>query len=190
MSSRLLSVCTVALLSAGFASTMASAASQTPPSAPVTVVNTTANPVPVTGSVGVAGGITISNSSSNPVPVSIQDLGSVSTTSGDKTVLVGEFVLDVTGTDPANFRTPAIDVSPYKLVRVVVSLGNCTLCSTATVTVLNPFLVDRFTIPITGGEATQQAVYEIPGEQLNVAIGNAAANTISSWLIRVYGRRN
>jgi hypothetical protein len=43
--------------------TPASAASQVPPSAPVTVVNTSANPVPVTGSTTVSGSVTIANPS-------------------------------------------------------------------------------------------------------------------------------
>ncbi len=45
-------------------------APQVPPSAPMTVVNTSNNPVPVTGSVGVTGGVTVNNPSSSPVPVS------------------------------------------------------------------------------------------------------------------------
>jgi hypothetical protein len=40
--------------------TLALAAPQNPPSAPVTVVNTPANPVPVTGSLGVSGAVSIS----------------------------------------------------------------------------------------------------------------------------------
>jgi len=46
-------------------------APQVPPSAPMTVVNTSANPVPVTGNVGVTGGVTVNNTSSSPVPVSV-----------------------------------------------------------------------------------------------------------------------
>ena len=49
--------------------TLALAAAQVPPSAPVTVVNTPANPVPVTGSTIVSGSVTVNNSSSSPVPV-------------------------------------------------------------------------------------------------------------------------
>jgi len=41
---------------------LALAAAQTPPSAPVTVVNTTANPVPVTGSATVSGTVTATQS--------------------------------------------------------------------------------------------------------------------------------
>jgi hypothetical protein len=43
-----------------FCSTLALGAPQVPPSAPVTVVNTPANPVPVTGSLGVSGTVSIS----------------------------------------------------------------------------------------------------------------------------------
>src|SRR6476661_4486282 len=46
-------------------------APQNPPSAPVTVVNTPANPVPVTGSLGVSGSVAVNNSASSPVPVTI-----------------------------------------------------------------------------------------------------------------------
>lgn len=68
-------------------------APQNPPSAPVTVVNTPANPVPVTGSLGVSGSVTVNNSASSPIPVSVVvpsatptvtcrlDLGSISETS-------------------------------------------------------------------------------------------------------------
>jgi hypothetical protein len=54
-------------------------APQVPPSAPVTVVNTPANPVPVTGSLGVSGSVTVNNSASSPVPVSIVNPGSTPT---------------------------------------------------------------------------------------------------------------
>lgn len=43
-----------------FCSSLALAAPQVPPSAPVTVVNTPANPVPVTGSLGVSGTVSVS----------------------------------------------------------------------------------------------------------------------------------
>jgi len=54
-----------------FGSTVAWGAGQTPPSAPVTVVNTTANPVPVTGTIGLSGtaNVTVTNTGSNPLPV-------------------------------------------------------------------------------------------------------------------------
>jgi hypothetical protein len=42
-----------------------------PPGPSVTVVNTPANPVPVTGSLGVSGSVTVNNSASSPVPVTI-----------------------------------------------------------------------------------------------------------------------
>ena len=48
-------------------------------SAPVTVVNTGANPVPVTGSLGVTGSVNVSNTAANPVPVTLN--GSVDITS-------------------------------------------------------------------------------------------------------------
>ena len=55
------------------------AAPQTPPSAPVTVLNTTANPVPVTGNVSITSPVAVSvnNPATNPVPVT----GNVSITS-------------------------------------------------------------------------------------------------------------
>lgn len=41
-------------------------------SAPVTVVNTGANPVPVTGSLGISGNVNVSNTAANPVPVTLK----------------------------------------------------------------------------------------------------------------------
>jgi hypothetical protein len=38
----------------------------------VTVVNTGANPVPVTGSLGVSGNVNVSNTAANPVPVTLK----------------------------------------------------------------------------------------------------------------------
>ena len=43
-------------------------APQVSPSAPMTVVNTSNNPVPVTGNVGVTGGVTVNNRQARPCP--------------------------------------------------------------------------------------------------------------------------
>lgn len=59
----------------------------------MTVVNTSNNPVPVTGSVGVTGGVTVNNPSSPPVPVS----GVV--VSGEVTELIHESFVQVDGSE-------------------------------------------------------------------------------------------
>lgn len=67
---RTLAILKIAGLVGLLSPSLALGAAQVPPSAPVTVVNTTANPVPVTGTIGLTGtaNVTVSNTGSNPVP--------------------------------------------------------------------------------------------------------------------------
>jgi hypothetical protein len=70
---RLLSVAVMVLMLFSFGTVWA--APQTPPSAPVTVVNTTANPVPVTGKVSIGSPVAVSINSSATNPVFISNGG-------------------------------------------------------------------------------------------------------------------
>jgi hypothetical protein len=71
--SQLVSVLKIAAIVGVLGPTLVIAAPQVPPSAPVTVVNTSSNPVPVTGTVGLSGtgNVQVTNSVANPVPVSV-----------------------------------------------------------------------------------------------------------------------
>jgi hypothetical protein len=145
---------------------------------PVQVMNGASNPVPVTGNVTVSG--------SPDVTVS----GSVATTSEDTTVLLQETFLNVNTTIPANHRTDAVDVSPYKTVRVVVANGSCFGCGGYTVLIENPYVIGKATIPGSPSFPVFTETYVVPGQTLRVAIGNNVSGETSGWAVRIYGRRN
>jgi len=77
-----LPLATLLAVSCFMSSQRSHAAPQNPPSAPVTVLNTTANPIPIQGSATVSGSVSISgtptvqvgNAVANPVPVAVQGL--------------------------------------------------------------------------------------------------------------------
>ena len=158
---------------------LAWAAPQNPPSAPVTVVNTSSNPVPVTGSLAITGTPTFSVS------------GEVQSVSADKTTFALQENVRVKTTIPANHRTSTIDVSGFRSVRVGVTLDFCSGCGAVTVVIGNPYPIDTVIIPATnGGDRGFSRVYEVPGEQLTISIGNNVPNEDSDWLVRVFGRAN
>ena len=70
-----LSTLKIAVLLSLLCPALALGAAQVPPSAPVTVVNKSSNPVPIVGSVGLSGtaNVQIINGGTNPVPVSISN---------------------------------------------------------------------------------------------------------------------
>ena len=110
------------------------------------------------------------------------------TTSADKSVLITDAVLNVSGVDPAFFKTDSVDVTPYKTVRVVVMLTQCFSCSPGKVRVESPDVIDTFTVS-TEPPGAGSRVYEVPGESLEIAIANSNPGT-STWSVRIYGRRN
>ena len=121
-----------ALLSAAalgaVALTPAAAGPQNPPSAPVTVVNTAANPVPVVqqGTSSITGSVTVNNTSGNPVPVTVSGTPSV-TLAGTPTVNIGGGSVHVGTTlvafieaedvDSSQHQYGPYDISPYSKIR-------------------------------------------------------------------------
>ena len=119
------------------------------PATPVSVTNTSANPVPVTGSV------TIQNPPTSPVPVtgSVTIQGDVAggVESVDQNAVVFADFIRVNSGSFGNARTPLLDVKPYKEIRISISSGSGTSTGPIEVAVTlgsgNVFVnADRFTV--------------------------------------------
>ena len=165
-------------------------------STPVQVLNTTANPVPVTvdGGISVSGSVTVSNTAQNPVPVS----GVV--ISGEVTELLHSSF--VTVDNPLSANNPSIgpiDVSGYKTVRVVLRRGSysCGPCAavpapTAYVQAAGNRTIDKLVInePDLDIGAFASRSYDVPGTQLTIRF--TGDNYTSSYTVNVsiYGRAN
>ena len=184
MDSRAVLMALAAAGASGIVAAQAVSDSRPGPSTPVTVVNGTINPVPVTG--------TVTGTVSGTVEVTD---GKVTTTSDDNTDLLLDTVIELTST--ARVATIAIDVSRYKSVRIVALMGGCVNCNTARFRIESDFYpLDSFNVPYTTGDAFNFSntyftrVLEVPGEKLQLAGAMANSGTSSYWVVRVYGRRN
>ena len=170
------------------------------PSQPVQVMNTTANPVPVTGTISgsVTGSVQVTNTASNPVPVTMNGTAKVQTTSNDTTDLLLDTSLLLESTAEQNSAT--IDVSGYNSIRVVGLMGFCLSCGSLTARFLitvDSFPIDSFNVSFNNGPALFSfdqtyfaRVYDVPGKNLVVTGASAVDGPHSGWGIRVYGRRN
>ena len=160
-------------------STVAWGAAQTPPSAPVTVVNSTSNPVPVTGTVSITG----------DVAGGVQSL--------DENVTLYSEQLQVTSTS-FFVSTPEIDVKAYKEVRVVIERDSCGPCATISAGVLvkgsKGFLqnIDAFSATSEGVGVGQFAsrTYTVPGDKMQIYLRAGAGGTSNSVSVLVIGRAN
>jgi hypothetical protein len=116
--------------------TPAAAGPQSPPSAPVTVVNTTANPVPVVqqGTTSISGSVTVNNTSANPVPVSgavaisgtpsVTLTGTPSVTISGGSVHIGTTIVasfEADDVDSSQHKYGPFDISPYSKIRFSVT---------------------------------------------------------------------
>jgi hypothetical protein len=102
--------------------TLASAAPPIPSSAPVTVTNTSSNPVPITGSTTVSGSVAASQSG----PWNVEITGSLPALSMQGTTVINDMVVPAGSIDQGFF----FDASSYKEIRIVGivvrgSLGSC-----------------------------------------------------------------
>ncbi|HSQ80211.1 MAG TPA: hypothetical protein VLU54_03570 [Casimicrobiaceae bacterium] len=165
--------------------------------APVNVIvtNPPSAPVPVTmqGTAPISGSVTVTNGTSNPIPVTINGSGNV--TSGDSTDLLLDTVLSFEST--VAVQTAAIDVSRYKTVRVVATMGGCYLCNTTRFRVSSDYFpLESLDVPFVNPDDFNFSntyfarTYEVPGQTLTVSGASAVAGATSYWLVRVYGRRN
>jgi hypothetical protein len=127
-------VLALAVASAAVALTPAQAGPQNPPSAPVTVLNTTANPVPVVqqGTTSVSGSVTVNNTGANPVPVtgSVGVSGAVSITGTPNVNITGGSVnvgtkviasFEADDLDSSQHIYGPFDISPYSKIRFSVT---------------------------------------------------------------------
>lgn len=106
----------------------------------------------------------------------------------NRTVVVGTATLHVTGQDATQFRTPAFDVSPYSVIRLVVMRTGCSVDNggQAIVYVENIGQVDKFLFT----DQTAQQVYDVPGEALSILIGQVYFGSVCDYTVTIYGRRN
>jgi hypothetical protein len=170
-------------------------APQSPPSAPVTVVNQPANPVPVTGTLGVSGSVTVGNTYQNPVPVTGVVL------SGEKTVLLSDHFYTVDETDHHNSTVVGpIDIQDFKSIRVVLRNGSCSNCgvgATAYIQTIGTISSQAETIDAVlinnqdldiGRWASK--TYDVVGTQLLIQMLSDAAGASYGVRVMVFGRAN
>lgn len=172
---------------------LAFGAPQNPPSAPVTVVNGSSNPVPVQGSVGISGTVTVGNTDQNPVSVT----GAV--ISGEKTVLLSDDFYSVASTFSATTVGP-IDVQDYKNVRVVLRMSSCSNCGTGPIgfvqtvgsATTEPRTIDRLPITNPDVDIGQWASnsYDVVGTQLVVKLLSDKTGASYTVRVMVFGRAN
>ena len=169
------------------------AASQVPPSAPVTVVNTPANPVPISGNI--------------TGTVTLEGVGAISgaVESADQNVTVYNDFIRVTTVSFGNAQTPVVDVKDFKEVRVTVERGSCGPCSdpvevfvTARPTP-NPDLGFANTVTIDSFKVDQPAfgvgffvsrTYRVPGDGVQVWLRNPSSGASNSVNVVIVGRAN
>ena len=166
--------------------TPAQAGSQNPPSAPVTVVNTSANPVPVVqqGTTNVSGNVTVANTAANPVPIS----GAVSITGTPNVVITGGSVnvgtkivasFEADDVDSTQHKYGPFDISPYSKIRfTVVANGN----GSVNADIETDGMGDYFDLD--AGEVKTR-VYEVAGTRATIFLtGNSS---ISQVFVRLFG---
>jgi hypothetical protein len=146
-------------------------------------VNTPGNPVPITGTVTLQGGVgTIS--------------GSVR--SADQNVTLYENFIQVTSVVDGNAGTPLVPVKDYKEVRLAVQRGSCGPCSDPVMVSVyvrgsggTTYQIDQFPVsePAAGVGFFASRTYTTPGEMLAVGLRNSSPgnNTVRVLLV---GRSN
>lgn len=117
-------------------------------------------------------------------PLEVQDVSKTS-------VLVEQFITSE-DVDPANNPVLGpIDTSGARSTRILVRISFCSPCSNVNVEVRSDsdMTIDAFSVaPGTGIGVTR--VYEIPGTQLKVRVGNSAPSTSNVVKIIILGRSN
>lgn len=111
-------------------------------------------------------------------------------------VAASQIVL-VSDTDFGRGRLPALDVSPYNMVRLNIVVESCDPCSNITVRVeghgkdVDYYVLDTFNISNSSsnkGSATR--VYDIPGLSVNVAIANLRTGSRNWVRVEMLGHSN
>lgn len=161
-------------------------AGQNPPSAPVTVVNTAANPVPVVqqGTTSISGNVTVANTAANPVPVS----GAVTLTGTPSVVVTGGSVhagtnivasFEADNVDSSQHKFGPFDISPYSKIRfTVVANGN----GSVTADIETDGMGDFFDLD--AGDVKTR-VYEVAGTHATIFLsGNSS---ISQVFVKLFG---
>jgi len=106
-------------------------------------------------------------------------------------------ILLVSDTDFGRGRLPALDVSPYNLVRLNIVVESCDPCSNISVRVeghgkdVDYYVLDAFSISNSlsnRGSATR--VYDIPGLSMNVAIANVRTGSRNWVRVEMLGHSN
>jgi len=158
-------------------------------SAPVTVVNTPADPVPVTpvGTTPITGSVSVTNTSANPVPIT----GSVKISGTPSTVMAyDQKFTSVAGGSTVN--TSLINVSTFKQIRVVVGARNINFCFAYLETHddAGNFLGFLDVSPASlknGDDCVLNKAYDTPGAALKVEINNTL-QTANDFRVTVYGQ--
>ncbi len=160
----------------------------------VEIVNT---PLPVTGNVGVSGAVAASQSGPWAVGligtpmVTISGTPSVTSASGDQTVLVGSYVGDPAG-GGTFVSAVSGNVAPYKTIRVMTNCFAGGQCANINVRIYNTvggrsYLIDQFPMQnfVVAGN-----VYEVLGTNLTVQLQNHNAGPVTDVGVAVFGRSN
>ena len=165
---------------------VARAAPQSPPSAPVTVVNTTANPVPVVqqGTTSVSGNVTVSNTSANPVPVAgaVSITGTPSVTINGGSVNIGTKIIasfEADDVDSSQHKFGPFDISPYSKIRfTVVANGN----GSVTADIETDGMGDFFDLD--AGDVKTR-VYEVAGTRALIFL--TGKSSVTQVFVRLFG---
>jgi hypothetical protein len=162
------------------------AAPQSPPSAPVTVVNTTANPVPVIqqGTTSVSGSVTVNNTSANPVPVSgaVSITGTPNVNIAGGSLNIGTKVIadfEARDVDSSQHKFGPYDISPYSKIRFTV-IANGT--GSVTADIETDGLGDFFELDA-GDRKTR--VYEVAGTRATIFL--TGQSSVTQVFVRLFG---
>jgi len=147
------------------------------------IVNPPSQPVPVTGTVRLDGGV-----------------GAVTGTlkSGDKNITAYDQFLTIDTPNFGNHSTGQIDVADFKEVRLSVSRGSCGPCSQVAVRVVGGtasgkfFTIDEFVANQANDDSFPWAsrTYSVPGSKLLVQLRALNGGTSQSVLVAIVGRAN
>lgn len=147
------------------------------------IVNTPSQPVPVTGTVKLDGGV-----------------GAITGTlkSGDKTVTILDTTIPVDDSFFGNHTTSLLDVADYKEVRIAVSNGTCGPCGEVVAAVFvntangGSYQIDQFTVNLAsaGVGHFNSKTYTVPGSKLSVSLRATTPGTSNSVRVAVLGRTN
>ena len=171
-------------VSMAVAATSAFAAGNASPGPSVTVNNTTANPVPITGTVTLQGGI-------GAVTGAVE--------SADQNIVLHDAIIEVSSPVFGNAQTPQSNVKDFKEVRLVVQRGSCTGCGdpieVAVFVTGNTGLsyqIDQFSVtnPAVGVGFFATRTYSVPGESMSIALRASKSGTTTSVRVLLVGRAN